>query len=78
MKSYSTVIQCVFLAILLCCGTVVAAQIPDGILSTITDGYGNVTSIERLPDGTPVAIVSPYGQRTTLGINGDGYLGSIS
>jgi len=34
--------------------------------------------IERTADGTPLAVISPYGQRTTLGINVDGYISSIA
>ncbi|HEX2046505.1 MAG TPA: RHS repeat-associated core domain-containing protein [Acidimicrobiales bacterium] len=45
-----------------------------GRLSGVTDADGNVTSIDRLPDGGPAAIVAPGGQRTVLEVNGDGYL----
>ena len=45
-----------------------------GRLSTVTDIDGNVTTIERAPEGNPTAIVAPGGQRTTLEVNGDGYL----
>lgn len=45
-----------------------------GRLSGVTDVDGNVTSIERAPDGKPTAIVAPGGQRTTLAVNDDGYL----
>jgi YD repeat-containing protein len=43
----------------------------------VTDGDGNVTTIERDAVGTPTAIVAPRGQRTGLGIDDDGYLGEI-
>ena len=33
--------------------------------------------IERLSDGTPSAIISPYGHRTELGLNENGYIGSV-
>ncbi len=50
----------------------------NGFLSTITDGRGNVTRIERQSDGTPLSIVSPEGQLTTLSLGTDGYLESIT
>jgi len=46
-------------------------------LSRITDGYNNVTSITRQPDGTVVSIVSPDNHITKLVINSDGYLQRI-
>jgi RHS repeat-associated protein len=49
-----------------------------GLLSVITDGYGNVTTIERAAGGTPVAIVSSSGQRTALGIDSNGWLASVT
>ena len=49
-----------------------------GMLGTITDGNGNVTTIERTGSGQATAIVAPDGQRTTLTIDGDGYLASIA
>ena len=48
------------------------------LLSTITDGSGNVTTIERDAAGKPAAIVGPYGQRTTLNVNANGYLDRIA
>jgi RHS repeat-associated protein len=45
------------------------------VLSTITDAYGNVTSIQR--SGGEVAIVAPGGQRTTLQLDDDGNLESL-
>jgi RHS repeat-associated protein len=47
-------------------------------LTTITDGYGNVTTIERDTSGNPAAIVGPYGQRTTLTMNTNGYIEKIT
>ena len=47
-------------------------------LVTITDGDGNVTTIERDGSGNPTAIVAPFGQRTTLAVQGDGYLSSVT
>ena len=37
-----------------------------GRLTTITDGYGNVTTIQRDAAGNATAIVAPGGQQTTL------------
>ena len=48
------------------------------ISATITDGDGNVTTIERDGSGNPSAIVAPFGQRTTLAVNGDGYLSRVT
>ena len=48
-----------------------------GYLTSITDGDGNITTIERA-GATPTAIVAPGGQRTTLGINSDGWLASLA
>jgi len=50
----------------------------NGRLVSVTDGDHNVTTIERNGAGDPTAIVSPYGQRTALSTNGDGYLASIT
>lgn len=49
-----------------------------GVLASVTDGDGNVTRIERGGDGTPRAIVSPLGRRTTLRLDADGMLTSVS
>jgi len=49
-----------------------------GQLVTITDGAGNVTTIERAADGGPTAIVASSGQRTTLTLDANGYLASIT
>ena len=50
----------------------------NGRLVSVTDGDNNVTTVERNGAGDPTAIVGPYGQRTTLTTNGDGYLASIA
>jgi RHS repeat-associated protein len=39
------------------------------LLTRIEDAHGHVTTIEREPDGTPTAIVAPFGQRTELEIH---------
>jgi RHS repeat-associated protein len=49
-----------------------------GRLLTITDGDGNVTTIERDVEGKPTAVVGPYGQRTTLIVNANGHLEHIT
>ncbi len=50
-----------------------------GRLTTVTDGDGNVTTIERAATtGVPTAIVAPFGQRTTLTVDANGYLASIT
>jgi YD repeat-containing protein len=36
----------------------------EGRLTTVTDGDGNVTTIQHDGNGNPTAIVGPYGQRT--------------
>jgi RHS repeat-associated protein len=40
-----------------------------GLLDTITDKNGNVTTIERESDGKPKLVKSPYGQSTLLAVN---------
>lgn len=50
----------------------------DGLLVTITDAFDNTTEIEREEDGTPSAIVAPFGQRSTLTINSDGFLSAFA
>lgn len=48
----------------------------NGFLTTLTDLDGNVTTIERLGDGTPTGIVAPGGHRTSLAMT-DGRLGGV-
>ena len=43
-----------------------------------TGGTDNVTTIERSPGGSPTAIVAPFGQRTELGLDGNGFLATIT
>ena len=45
---------------------------------SITDADNNVTAIERDGNGNPTAIVAPFGQRTMLTVNSDGYLASVA
>jgi RHS repeat-associated protein len=49
-----------------------------GRLIGVTDGDGNVTTIDRDASGNPTDIVAPGGQRTTLAVDGSGYLSSIA
>ncbi|MCI5157889.1 MAG: hypothetical protein D3906_05505, partial [Candidatus Electrothrix sp. AUS1_2] len=49
----------------------------DDNLISITDQFDNVTTIERLADGTPFAIISPDGLRTELHINADNQLTQV-
>ena len=46
----------------------------NGFVNQITDGYGNVTQIERNVDGSLIAFISPDGQRTTVALDAQGYL----
>jgi RHS repeat-associated protein len=50
----------------------------DGRLAVIRDGDDNITRIERDTNGPPTAIEGPFGHRTTLTLNGDGYLERIT
>ncbi|CAG0951179.1 partial Putative deoxyribonuclease RhsC, partial [Anaerolineae bacterium] len=50
----------------------------DGLLTAVTDGDGNTTTIERDADGNATAIVGPYGQRTILDIDDNGYLRALT
>jgi RHS repeat-associated protein len=45
-----------------------------GRLVTLTDANAQVTTVERLPDGRPTAIVAPTGQRTELTVSTEGVL----
>lgn len=54
--------------------TVLTFEYTRGYLTRVTDGDGNAIRIERNGDDVPTAIVAPHGQRTTLALNGDGYL----
>ena len=50
----------------------------NGQLVTVTDGSGNVTTIQRDANEHPTAIVSPYGQTTTLTVDANGYLSQVT
>jgi len=52
-----------------------------GWLATViekTGGTDNVTTIERDTTGNPTAIVGPYGQRTALTLDANGYIATIT
>ena len=47
-------------------------------LVTVTDATGNVTTIKRNASEQPTAIVSPYGQTTTLAVDSNGLLNQVT
>ena len=49
-----------------------------GELVTVTDASGNVTTIQRKKSERPAAIVSPYGQTTTLAVDPNGFLSQVT
>jgi RHS repeat-associated protein len=49
-----------------------------GNLTSVTDGSGNVTTIQRDSAENATAIVSPFGQTTTLLLDTNGYLSAIA
>lgn len=49
-----------------------------GNLISVTDGDGNVTTVERDSNGLPTAVVGPFGQRTLLTLDANGYLASVT
>jgi RHS repeat-associated protein len=49
-----------------------------GLLTGITDRYGNTVTVERRADGEATAIVAPFGQRTTLATDSSGYLVAVT
>ncbi|MDE2179981.1 MAG: tandem-95 repeat protein [candidate division NC10 bacterium] len=50
----------------------------DGRLTQVTDGDGNVTTIQRDGSGNPTAIVAPFGQQTTLTLDSNGFLSRVT
>ncbi len=51
---------------------------PAGLLTGVTDTFGNATAIQRDGSGAPLAIVGPFGHRTELTLNPQGYLGLVT
>jgi YD repeat-containing protein len=49
-----------------------------GRLTQLTDGDGNLTTIERDSSGNPTAIVAPFGQRTALSVDSNGFLSQVT
>jgi RHS repeat-associated protein len=49
-----------------------------GRLASVTDGYGNTTSIQRDGNGNATAIIGPFGQVTTLTLDANGFLSSVT
>jgi YD repeat-containing protein len=49
-----------------------------GLLTSVTDKDSLTTTIERDSSGEASAIVGPYGERTELAMNGDGWLSEVS
>ncbi|MCJ7550096.1 MAG: hypothetical protein MUQ30_10480, partial [Anaerolineae bacterium] len=47
-------------------------------LTSVTDGNGNITTIERDASGHPTAIAGPYGQHTTLTLDANNNLTGIT
>lgn len=50
----------------------------DSIVDSTSAGTTLVTLVERNAEGAPTAIVGPYGHRTVLTVDGNGYLSSIT
>ena len=50
----------------------------EGRLVTVTDGDGNVTTIERNVAGEPNAILGPFGHQTKLVVNTNGFLETLT
>ncbi|MCU7907003.1 MAG: hypothetical protein KZQ76_14420 [Candidatus Thiodiazotropha sp. (ex Epidulcina cf. delphinae)] len=50
---------------------------PNGFVKQVTDGYGNVTAIERTTDSTLTALVSPDDHRTAVELDNNGYLSRL-
>lgn len=51
---------------------------PEGRLAMITDGDGDVTTIEHDPAGVSAVIIGPFGQRTVLTLDANGYLQEVT
>jgi RHS repeat-associated protein len=50
----------------------------EGRLTTITDVDGDAVLVDRSPTGAPAALVSPFGQRTTLTLDASAFLASVT
>jgi RHS repeat-associated protein len=49
-----------------------------GVLVTVTDASGNVTTIQRDVSEHPIAIVSPFGQSTSLAVDANSFLRQVT
>ena len=49
-----------------------------GQLASVTDAFGNTTTVERDAGGAPQAIVGPFGQATDLTLHPSGYLATVA
>ena len=49
-----------------------------GNLVTVTDGSGNITTIQRNGSEQATAIVAPFGETTTLSLDGSGFLSQVT
>jgi RHS repeat-associated protein len=49
-----------------------------GLLANVMDLDSLVTRIERDPNDVPTAVLSPFGQRTTLTLDANGYLSAVT
>jgi len=49
-----------------------------GLLTGITDADNNVTVVERDAGGVPLAVTSPFGARSTVNVNPDGFLSRVT
>src|SRR5256885_12384338 len=50
----------------------------NGLLISVTDGSGNITTIQRDGNGHPTVTVSPDGQTTTLAVDVNGFLSQVT
>ncbi len=51
---------------------------PRKLVTEITDAFANTIRVERNGSGEATAIVAPFGQRTELTVDAEGYLASVS
>ncbi len=49
-----------------------------GFVSSLTDGDGNVTTIQRDASGTPTGVGGPFGHQTSFAVNSSGFLSAVT
>lgn len=49
-----------------------------GLLASVSDASGNVTTLERDIDGDLTAVIGPYGQRSEIALDANGYIRSLT